>query len=428
MPDQYDRPTDMTEDPDTDHEAGQRRLLRRNRGLATGLLVLAATLFTALRFVPEPGFWVELARAASEAAIVGALADWFAVTALFRRPLGLPIPHTAIIPANKDRIGDGLGSFVERNFLEPSLVAAKLRSIDPADRLVRWLKAPGMIEALAARLTMTLPTLIQSVEDRELRAFFGRALGEQLRGAEVSPLLGKVLGVLVSSGQHQPLLERAVAWALELMDRNQGRLQSMVGQRSGWWIPKAIDRRVAQKIGQGAQEFLTDLLDPASVTRIRMELAIEDLARDLQDDPDTRAQVEDAKARLLDRPEIQIWLAGLWDEMRDLTLDDLARPDGKTREALTTGLRSLAATLEADPAMRARLNASVERLALEMVSPWRRGIGRFIAEVVHGWDARTVSDRIETAVGSDLQYVRISGTIVASLVGSALFLLTQFTG
>jgi uncharacterized membrane-anchored protein YjiN (DUF445 family) len=114
--------------------------------------------------------------------------------------------------------------------------------------------------------------------------------------------------------------------------------------------------------------------------------------------------------------------------MRDLTLDDLARPDGKTREALTTGLRSLAATLEADPAMRARLNASVERLALEMVSPWRRGIGRFIAEVVHGWDARTVSDRIETAVGSDLQYVRISGTIVASLVGSALFLLTQFTG
>jgi uncharacterized membrane-anchored protein YjiN (DUF445 family) len=199
-------------------------------------------------------------------------------------------------------------------------------------------------------------------------------------------------------------------------------------QRSGWWIPKAIDRRVAQKIGQGAQEFLTDLLDPASVTRIRMELAIEDLARDLQDDPDTRAQVEDAKARLLDRPEIQIWLAGLWDEMRDLTLDDLARPDGKTREALTTGLRSLAATLEADPAMRARLNASVERLALEMVSPWRRGIGRFIAEVVHGWDARTVSDRIETAVGSDLQYVRISGTIVASLVGSALFLLTQFTG
>jgi uncharacterized membrane-anchored protein YjiN (DUF445 family) len=418
----------MIESPDTNHEAIQRHLLRRNRRFATGLLLFAATMFTVLRFVPEPGFWVELARAASEAAIVGALADWFAVTALFRRPMGLPIPHTAIIPNNKDRIGDGLGSFVERNFLEPSLVAAKLRSVDPASRVVHWLNAPGTVEGLAARLTSTLPTLIHSVKDRELRDFFGRALGEQLRGTEISPLLGKVLGVLVSSGQHQPLLERVVAWALTLMDRNQGRLESMVGQRSGWWIPKAIDRRVARKIGQGAQEFLTELLDPASITRIRMELAIEDLARDLQDDPDTRTQVETAKGRLLDRPEIQIWLAGLWDELRDITLDDLARPDGKTREALTTGLRSLAAALATDAAMRARLNASVERLALDMVSPWRRGIGRFIAEVVHGWDARTVSDRVETAVGSDLQYVRISGTIVATLVGSALFLLTQLTG
>jgi uncharacterized membrane-anchored protein YjiN (DUF445 family) len=418
----------MIASPDIDHEAAQRRLLRRNRRLATGLLLFAAALFTALHFVPEPGFGVQLVRAASEAAIVGALADWFAVTALFRRPLGLPIPHTAIIPTNKDRIGDGLGTFVERNFLEPSLVAAKLRSIDPADRVVRWLNAPGTVEAVAARVTTALPPLIHSIEDQELRDFFGRALGEQLRGTEISPLLGKVLGVLVSSGQHQPLLERIVAWALNLVDRNQGRLESMVGQRSGWWIPKAINRRVARSIGQGAHEYLTDLLDAASPTRIRMELAIEDLARDLQDDPDTRAQVEAAKARLLDRPEIQVWLGGLWDELRDITLDDLARPDGRTREALTTGLRSLAATLAADPAMRTRLNASLERLALEMVSPWRRGIGRFIAEVVHGWDARTVSDRVETAVGSDLQYVRISGTIVAALVGSVLFLITRLTG
>ncbi|WP_192499192.1 DUF445 domain-containing protein [Skermanella pratensis] len=412
-------------DTDTDHEAAQRRLLRRNRRLATGLLLFAATLFVALRFVPEPGFWILLLRAASEAAIVGALADWFAVTALFRRPLGLPIPHTAIIPSSKDRIGDGLGSFVERNFLEPSLVVAKLRSVDPAARLVGWLNAPGTAEALAVRLVATLPGVIRSIEDRELRDFFGRALGEQLRGTEVAPVIGKVLGVLVASGQHQPLLERAVAWALDLMDRNQGRLEAMVGQRSGWWIPKAIDRRVARSLSSGAHDYLKELLDPASPMRIRMELAIEDLARDLQDDADTRAQVEAAKARLLDQPEIQAWLAGLWDEVRRITLDDLERPDGRTREALVTGLKSLGSALETDPAMRARLNASAERLALDLISPWRRGIGRFIAEVVHNWDARTVSDRIETAVGSDLQYVRISGTIVAALVGSALFLVTR---
>ncbi|EWY37260.1 membrane protein [Skermanella stibiiresistens SB22] len=416
--------TEPTFDID-EHEAGQRRLLRRNRSLATGLLLFAASLFVALRFVPDPGFWILLLRAASEAAIVGALADWFAVTALFRRPLGLPIPHTAIIPSNKDRIGDGLGGFVERNFLEPSLVVAKLRSVDPAARLVRWLNAPGMAEALAARLAASLPSLIHSIEDRELRVFFGRALGEQLRGTEVAPLIGKVLGVLVASGQHQPLLERAVGWAIDLVERNQGRLETMVGQRSGWWIPKAIDRRVARQLSQGAHDYLSELLDPASPLRIRMELAVEDLARDLQEDADTRAQVEDAKSRLLDRPEIQAWLGGLWDEVRRITLDDLERPDGRTREAVTTALRSLGAALEADPAMRARLNASVERLALDLITPWRRGIGRFIAEVVHGWDAGTVSDRIEMAVGSDLQYVRISGTIVAALVGSVLFLVTR---
>ena len=411
-----------------DIESVQRRLLRRNRWLATGLLVVVAVLFLVLRLVPEPGFWILLGRAATEAAIVGALADWFAVTALFRRPLGLPIPHTAIVPANKDRIGEGLGSFVARNFLEPTLVAAKLRSLDPAARLVHWLTAPGTAEALASRLTGALPGLIRSLEDRDLRDFFTRVMGKQLHRTDISPALGKILGVLVSTGQHQPLLERLVEWLLDLIDTHEDRLIGMVGQRSGWWVPKSIDRRLARAIAGGVREFLTELLNPASTTRIRLEIAIEFLARDLQDDPDTRDRVETAKANLLERPEIQVWLAGLWDDLRDLALTDLEQPDSRARTAVATAIRSLGATLDADPAMRTRLNRQVERLAVELIDPWRPAIGRFIAEVVQNWDTRTVTDRLELAVGSDLQYVRISGTIVASLVGSALFLAVHWFG
>lgn len=407
---------------DLDSDAGARRALYRNRALATGLLVLMALLFVALKFVPQPGFWVLLLRAAAEAAVVGALADWFAVTALFRRPLGLPIPHTAIVPRNKDRIGEGLGRFVERNFLDPDLVAARLRALDPAARLAAWLARPGNAEGVADRLVASLPGLIRSVEDRELRNFFVQAQGERLRSVEVAPLLGRVLDLLLAGGHHQTAIERMVAAALDYVERNEDRLEALVGERSGWWIPRTVDRRMARAVTQGVRDLLAELLDPASHARIRLEMAVEELATDLRSDPAMRAKVEAAKRQLLDQPEIQAWLGRLWDEMRGAILADLGAPDGRMRAAAAAALRSFGPSLEADPVMRTRLNVAVEALAVRMVVPWRRGIGRFISDVVRSWDARTVTERLELAVGSDLQYVRISGTLVAALVGTGLFL------
>lgn len=407
---------------DVDSDVGARRALFRNRALATGLLVLMAFLFVALKFVPQPGFWTQMLRAAAEAAVIGALADWFAVTALFRHPLGLPIPHTAIVPRNKDRIGDGLGRFVERNFLDPDLVATRLRALDPATRLAAWLTRPGNAEAVADRLAATLPGLIRSAEDRELRNFFVQAQGERLRSVEVAPLLGRVLDLLLAGGHHQAAIERMVAAALDYVERNESRLESLVGERSGWWIPRTVDRRMARAVTQGVRELLAELLDPASHARIRLEMAVEGLAADLRSDPNTRAKVEATKRQILDQPEIQAWLGRLWDDMRGAILADLGGPDGRMRAAAAAALRSFGPSLEADPVMRTRLNVAVEALAVRLVVPWRRGIGRFIADVVRSWDARTVTERLELAVGSDLQYVRISGTLVAALAGTGLFL------
>jgi uncharacterized membrane-anchored protein YjiN (DUF445 family) len=415
-----------TSDPESDEESG--RLLRRNRTLATGLLLVMASLFVGLHFVPDPGFWIRLLQALTEAAVVGALADWFAVTALFRRPLGLPIPHTAIIPRNKDRIGEGLGRFVERNFLDPNLVAAKLRSIDPAARLARWLSVPGNAEGAADRIAASVPGIIRSIEDRELRQFFVQTQGERLRALEVAPLLGRMLDLLLERGHHQVLIERMVAAALDYVERNETRLEELVGEKSGWWMPRSIDRRVAKAVGHGARELLADLLDPASHARIRLEMAVEQIATDLRTDPEMRAKVEAAKQQLLDQPEVLAWLGRLWDEARDAALSDLAAPDGRTRGAIVSTLRSIGMKLAADEAMRLRVNVAAERFAMRIVVPWRRGIGHFISEVVRSWDTRTVTRRLEMAVGSDLQYVRISGTLVAALVGTGLFLVRTALG
>jgi uncharacterized membrane-anchored protein YjiN (DUF445 family) len=403
----------------------QGRLLRRNRALATGLLVAMATLFVATGLVRDPPGWVRLVHAMAEAAVVGALADWFAVTALFRHPLGLPIPHTAIVPRSKDRIGEGLGSFVERNFLDPELVAARLRAAEPSRRVLAWLSAPGAAEAVAARVVAALPELVRSAEDRELRELLGAGVGERLRAVEVAPILGRALEFLLRSGEHQGLVERLVAAALDYVERNEGRFQALVGERTSWWVPRSIDRRVAQAVSGGVRELLSDLLDPASLPRIRLEMAVEELARDLREDPDTRARAEAAKLGVLDHPEVKAWLGGLWDGVRDALLADAAAEGGRVRAGVEAAVRAAAGALERDESLRRRLDHAVEALALRAVVPWRRGIGRFIADVVKGWDARTLTERLEEAVGSDLQYVRISGTVVAALVGLALFLVGE---
>ncbi len=234
----------------------QRHALRRNKLRATGLLLAAASVFVAASVLHEAGFWVLLVRATAEAAVVGALADWFAVTAVFRRPLGLPIPHTAIVPRNKDRIGEGLGAFVTRNFLTPELLATKLRSIDPAGRLAAWLSAPDHAALVAERVTLVLPHVIRSLEDDEIREFAARALGEQLRSADLSSALGKTLAVVTAGLPFDTVFDRALDALQKLLDREAGTIYEIVAERAAWWVPKAVDRRLAKAIVDGLSELL----------------------------------------------------------------------------------------------------------------------------------------------------------------------------
>ena len=404
-------------------EQRQRSRLRRSRAVATGMLIAAAAIFAATLSIPGPGTGILLLRAIAEAALVGGLADWFAVTALFRHPLGLPIPHTAIVPANKDRIGEGLARFLERHFLTRELLIPELRSVRIAERLAEWLSRRENASRIAAEIVKALPYLLHATEDSELKAFLGRALGAQLRGVALAPLLGQLIRALTAAGYHEAVLDRALDYARDFLARNQEKLLDAVAERRARWVPRAINREIARAMLNGATELIDDLRNPEGAARKSLLAQIDQAAEEMTGSPEQALTLGRSGAAMLRNPDFQAWVGSAWQKVREALLLDLAAPSSRLRRAIAIAIASFGETLAADAEMRERLDATIEAVVVEAL-PWREEIIRFVAEVVRRWEPRTFSDRIEAAVGADLQYIRMNGTIVGGLVGGGLYLLS----
>jgi uncharacterized membrane-anchored protein YjiN (DUF445 family) len=370
--------------------------------------------------IPDPGNATLLIRSGAEAGIVGGVADWFAVTALFRRPLGLPIPHTAIIPSNKDRIGRTLGRFVERNFLTREMLLRKLKEIRIGRRLASWLVAPGTAPLVGGSVATALPYLIRSLRNRDLREFVQQTLGEQLRQADLAPIVGRAIHMLTASGEADVIFERAIGVAVRWLEDNRSQVDALVTERSRWWVPKAIDRRIAAAMVDGAIELLNSLREPDSETRLKFREALTRLIDELLNSPEQRDQINASKNRLLAHPDVQAWLRSIWKELSRTLLDDLEQPSSRLRIALEEAIALVAQALANDKRMQRHIDDIVEQLARYLIT-WRGEIGSFIAEVVRSWDTRTLSDRLELVVGSDLQYIRMNGTIVGAFAGCLIF-------
>jgi uncharacterized membrane-anchored protein YjiN (DUF445 family) len=405
-------------------EAGRRRRLWRNRALATGMLAGMGALFVATHLVPQPGFLTLLIRAGAEAGMVGGIADWFAVTALFRHPLGLPIPHTAIIPTNKDRIGITLGRFVEGNFLTPEVLFPKLRQLQAGRRVAEWLAAPATAGLISHSITAALPRLIGSVRSRDLRDFVQRAFGEEFGSLDVAPVIGHGLRLLAASGQADILFDRATEIAIQWIGDNREQLDTIIGQRSRWWIPKAVDRRIAAAIVDGIMELLTSLRDRESDARAKFRATLAGIVNDLLESPEQRGQVNEAARRLFAHPDTRAWFASVWNQLCDAAVADLGQPQSRLSVTLERPISLVAQTLATDEVMQEHIDDAVERIALAFIG-WRTEIGAFIAEVVRNWDTRTLVERLELVVGSDLQYIRMNGTIVGACVGCLIFIATR---
>lgn len=391
--------------------------------VATGLLVVMAIVFAVARSFEQVYPSLSYVKAFAEAAMVGGLADWFAVTALFRHPLGLPIPHTAIIPRNKDRIGEALANFIRENFLIPSVVARRMQRLDVAGATGRFLQTPAgegtRIRAGASRL---IADIFESLDDERLGGIVKGAISARLRRTEVSPLLGHALASAINEDRHVPMLEAAIRWTARALDANEPLIREMVHKKANWVLKLAgLDAKLADAIIDGLRKLTVEMsTDPAHPVRIKIEEALAQLANDLQTRPETRERVEAIKDELLDNRSVGLWLDTLWQKSREAVIKAARNPDAVLAGKLGEVLKSMGGTLEKDARIRGAINQFARRAAVGMVASYGGSIVKLVSETIRGWDARTVTNRLEAAVGRDLQYIRINGTIVGGLVGLAL--------
>ena len=394
------------------------------KAVATGLLVVMAAVFAVTRAVEPAHSWLGYVKAFAEAAMVGGLADWFAVTALFRHPLGLPIPHTAIIPRNKDRIGEALASFIRDNFLIPSVVARRMQRLDVASAVGRFLQTPAgegtRIRAGASRL---IADVFESLDDERLGGIVKSAISTRLRNAELSPLLGHALASAINEDRHVPMLEAAIRWTARALDANEQLIRDMVRKKANWALKLAgLDTKLADSIINGLRKLTVEMsTDPAHPVRVKVEEALVQLANDLQTRPETRERVETIKEQLLDNQSVSLWLDALWQRGREAIIKAARNPDAVMAGKLGEVLKSMGGTLEKDRRIRAAINQFARRAVVGMAASYGGSIVKLVSETIRGWDARTVTNRLEAAVGRDLQYIRINGTLVGGLVGLILY-------
>lgn len=405
----------------------RRQDLRRMKVIATGLIALAAVVYVVAARAERAGGpeWVGYLAAAAEAGMIGGLADWFAVTALFKHPMRLPIPHTAIIPRKKDQLGDSLSTFVGDNFLQESSVRGRVQAVDVAPRLGTWLVEPRNATRVADEIAAWARGGLRILGDRDVRATVEFAVMRRLATMDVSQPLGKLLAQIVADRAHRGLVDvivdRTYLW---LRDNRATVLRTVAGQAPGW-SPRFVDDLVAERIYGEIMRVAGDVRrDPEHDIRGTLDRLLANLAVDLQHDRDTIHRIERARDELLTHPEARGLLDYLWTSAQQSLADMVEDPDSGLREQMRAQLLTLGASLQDDPELAAKVNRWVSDAVVHVTTAYRDDVTAVISDTVRAWDAEETSQRIELHVGRDLQFIRINGFVVGALVGVAIHALT----
>jgi uncharacterized membrane-anchored protein YjiN (DUF445 family) len=407
-------------------EATRQAALDRMKRRATALLVLSTVVFFAARLL-EPRFpWLGIVRATAEAAMVGGLADWFAVTALFRHPMGIPIPHTAIVPARKDRVGRTLGAFVQKNFLTREVIASRLRSVNVAERLAQWLSSPENVRQIARHAASSLASAAQLVRDEDVEAFIDRSVEERVRALRAAPLLGRLLSVITADNRHQELLNEAIRLAANAVEDSHALIRTRVEQETPWWLPSAIDDKIYRKIVSAIERTLIEVRDdPQHALRERFDVAIYDFIDKLNTSPAVATRVEALKEELLLNETARRFSSGLWDKAKTALVRYAESPDGLAPGTIERALNSFGEAVLHDPELLGKVDDFVTDIAMFLVERYQSEVADLIAHTVSSWDPEMTSRRVELAIGRDLQFIRINGTLVGGLAGMAIYLISK---
>lgn len=404
-------------------DASRRAALRKMRLVATGLLVVAAIIYVLTHGDDGALGYV---NAAAEAAMVGAVADWFAVTAIFRHPLGLPVPHTALIPKKKDALGESLEEFVTDNFLTADIVQERLEAAEVPLRLGHWVSEPANAASVVRQAAPALARGVGSIEDSEVRTLLESFFLPRLAQEPVAEIAGNLLDGVLEDGAHHGLVDLGVREVHDWVRDNKTAIAGLIGARAPWWSPKWLDDTVIDRMYGELLGWVADVRDtPAHPARKALDDMLKQLAHDLQHDETTMAQAEALKARFLTHPGVADGIVSMWGTVQHTLVDALHDEDGPLRTRFTELLSELGERLVRDADLRGAIDRRLHDVAGYVVTTYGREISTLISQTVARWDGDEAARRIELHVGRDLQFIRINGTVVGGLVGLALHAISQ---
>jgi uncharacterized membrane-anchored protein YjiN (DUF445 family) len=422
-----ERPPQLAPVPD---EIERQRRLDAMKRRATGLLVLATVIFIGTRTL-EPSYpWLGFLRAMAEAAMIGGLADWFAVTALFRHPLGIPIPHTAIIPARKDRVARTLGSFVQHNFLTREVIKARLQNLHAGERVAAWIARPENARVMARQAAKAVAAGAQVLRDDDVQTFIDRSVEQGIRNARIAPIAGKLLSVVTENNRHQELLDEALVLIARTVEQNHDLIRNRVERESPWWVPTAVDRKIYEKIVTSIERTLVEIRDdPAHPLRERFDHALRTFIENLQHSEETAARAEELKNDLLNAEAVRRFSSSLWVDTKAALLRHAEQTEAATTEggAMERALVAFGEAVLADPELVRKVDNFISDVAASLVERYQQDIAGLITHTVQNWDADVTTRRIELAIGRDLQFIRINGTLVGALAGLLIYAISRFS-
>ncbi len=405
----------------------QRRAeLKKMKAVATGMLVLAAVIFIVARGLEEDASWAGYVRATAEAAMVGAIADWFAVTALFRHPLGLKIPHTAIIEKRKDQIGESLGDFVQENFLTREVVSDRLASANLAARLGEWLSKPDNAKTLSEQSAAVVAGVTEVLRDETVQQGMEHVVVDRVKAIPITPLVGKAVDVAIEGQHHQRLLELTLQGLGTFLNENQMAFRRRLSQESPWWVPESVDDRVFVKIYESLERFVEDIrTQPGHQFRRQLDAKTLELSERLKDDPSLQVRGEQLRDEILNHPEVRAWMDSLWSRIKIGLIEATNDPNSELRVRLEEAVIDAGKSLEADPLLRKKIDNWIVGSVGYIAEQFRGEVSELIASTVRSWDSKETSDRLELQVGKDLQFIRINGTLVGGLAGLLIYTLSE---
>lgn len=404
------------------------RQLKRYKNMATGLFVAMAVIYLVITFVLKkwPQNWMGYVQAFSEAGMVGALADWFAVTALFNRPLGLPIPHTNLIENSKERIGENLGDFVVQNFLNPTTIKPYIKKIEPAALLAEWLQQTKNKTLLVAEACKIINSLLQKTNEAEIGKMLGAKAKGLIKDLPMNDFAANSLHYVLQHNEHQQLItllaEKIKSYILE----NDDFIKGKVKDESYFFIPKFVDNNLATKITKGLYNYFEEIeLQPSHRLRREITDQLYIFEEELRVNPEKKEQLKNITEKLFSEESLEKYAAALWKGMKEKLVIQLQDANSSFRKYLEKQIAEFAETLHTDVAMQKRMNSWLQFTAYKYILRNSNNAGKLISQTVGNWKGRDLSRKLELEVGKDLQFIRVNGTLVGGLVGLIIHFITE---